>query len=115
KVAGSAGIVIACPAYVHALPGAFKNAVDWLVSRQEIIGKPIALLHASHRGEDVLADLHRVLSTVSDRFAPDIFARINLRGKSVQALMQELSDPDHRDILRGFLATFVTFAATERQ
>ena len=32
------GLVISCPEYVHALPGAFKNAVDWLVSRQELVG-----------------------------------------------------------------------------
>jgi chromate reductase len=78
-VAVADGIVISCPEYVHALPGGFKNALDWIVSRSEIIGKPIALLHASHRGEDVLADLRRVLSTVSDGFAPEIFACFPMR------------------------------------
>ncbi len=68
-------MVVARSEYVHALPGAFRNALDWLEPRPEPIGKPIALLHASYRGEDALADLRRVLATVSDGFAPGIFAR----------------------------------------
>src|SRR6185295_6490353 len=51
-VARADGIVIACPEYVRAIPGGMKNAIDWLVSRDEIIAKPIALIHASHRGDD---------------------------------------------------------------
>ena len=53
--------------------------MDWLVSRPELVGKPIALIHAAHRGEDVLADLRRVLATVSDGFAPEVFARFPQR------------------------------------
>ncbi|MGH1330539.1 MAG: NADPH-dependent FMN reductase [Paracoccaceae bacterium] len=76
EIARADGLLIACPEYVHALPGAFKNAIDWLVSREEIIGKPIALVHGSHRGGDVLADLERVLSTVSQGFVRDLVLRI---------------------------------------
>ncbi len=78
QVAAADALVVAVPEYVHALPGAFKNALDWLVPRPELIGKPIAILHASQRGDDMLADLRRVLATVSDRFAPEIFARFAL-------------------------------------
>ena len=94
-VARVEGIIIACPEYVHALPGAFKNAIDWLVSGQEIIHKPIALLHASRRGADVLADLRRVLGTVSNRFAADIFAQFNLTSLSPHAVAEVLTAPDH--------------------
>jgi chromate reductase, NAD(P)H dehydrogenase (quinone) len=107
------GIVISCPEYVHAMPGAFKNALDWLVSRQEIIGKPIALLHATHRGEDVLADLRRVLRTVSDRFAPDIFAQFNLRGMTPDAIADALATPDQAEKLQAFLQDFEKFISAD--
>jgi chromate reductase, NAD(P)H dehydrogenase (quinone) len=113
QAAGRAdGIVISCPEYVHALPGVFKNAIDWLVSRSEIIGKPIALLHASHRGDDVLADLRRVLGTVSDRFAPDIFAQFNLRSLSPEAIAQAMAEPDQAATLSRFLQDFAAFIAS---
>ena len=107
------GIVISCPEYVHALPGAFKNAVDWLVSRQEIIHKPVALLHASHRGDDVLADLRRVLATVSSRFAPGIFTQFNLRSMPPDAIATLMKTPDHAAKLAGFLLEFADFIAKD--
>ena len=103
------GLIIACPEYIHALPGAFKNALDWLVSRPELIGKPIALLHASHRGEDVLADLRRVLATVSDRFAPDIFARFPLSKLTPPEVADHMAQPTNRATLQAFLARFADF------
>ncbi|MGV8987553.1 MAG: NADPH-dependent FMN reductase [Cypionkella sp.] len=106
RVAAADGLVVACPEYVHALPGAFKNALDWLVSRPELIGKPIALIHASHRGDDVLADLRRVLSTVSDGFAPKIFARFPQGKRSPAEVMAAMAEPEAADALRVFLAAF---------
>jgi chromate reductase, NAD(P)H dehydrogenase (quinone) len=76
RIAAADALVIAAPEYVHTLPGGLKNAIDWGVSRTELIGKPIALLHASLRGDDMLAQLRLVLQTVSDRFAPQIFLRL---------------------------------------
>ncbi|MEO5615449.1 MAG: NADPH-dependent FMN reductase [Cypionkella sp.] len=105
------GLIIACPEYIHALPGAFKNALDWLVSRPELIGKPIALLHASHRGDDVLADLRRVLATVSDRFAPDIFARFGLGKLTPTEVAAHMAQPTNRAALQAFLARFADFIA----
>ncbi|MFC2969842.1 NADPH-dependent FMN reductase [Acidimangrovimonas pyrenivorans] len=96
-------LVISCPEYVRAMPGGFKNAVDWLVSRDEIIAKPIALLHASHRGEDVLADLRRVLGTVSAGFAPDIFDRFELMKLTPDEIAERLAAPEATARLRGFL------------
>lgn len=108
------GLVIACPEYVHALPGAFKNAIDWLVSREEIIDKPIALLHASHRGDEVLADLRRVLGTVSTRFAPHIFARFTLNKRTPDEIAAHFQDPDPAHELQTFLDRFAAFIATTK-
>ncbi len=103
------GLIVSCPEYVHALPGSFKNAIDWLVSRTEIIGKPIALLHATHRGDDVLSDLRRVLATVSDRFTPDIFAQFNLRSLTPEAIAEDLARPEQAARIQTFLNDFAAF------
>jgi chromate reductase len=113
-VARADGLVISCPEYIHALPGAFKNALDWLVSRDELIGKPIALLHASHRGEDVLADLRRVLATVSERFNPQIFARFALAKLSPEDVANRMAEPANRLMLEEFLAGFAGFTNEAR-
>ncbi len=101
------GLIISCPEYVHALPGGFKNAIDWLVSRDEIIAKPIAILHASHRGEDALASLRLVLSTVSERFYPEIFERFELISMSPGDVATHLAQPEQQARLRAYLAQFV--------
>ncbi|MGI3167964.1 NADPH-dependent FMN reductase [Pseudooceanicola sp. C21-150M6] len=114
RIATADALVVACPEYVHALPGGFKNAIDWLVSRQEIIGKPIALLHASHRGADVLADLRRVLATVSDGFRPEIFLQIPCGKMSPDEVRQHCATPDLTRQLTDFLTTLSKEIALSR-
>ncbi len=109
-VANADAVVISSPEYIHALPGGLKNAVDWLVSRDEIMAKPVALLHASHRGEDALADLRRVLATVSTRFLPDLFLRFDLMKHSPDEIAALLAGPAERARLRGFLAALAAAA-----
>ncbi|MEO6299627.1 MAG: NAD(P)H-dependent oxidoreductase [Paracoccaceae bacterium] len=75
-IAAADAVVVACPEYVHSFTGILKNAIDWCVSRPEIIHKPIVLAHASHRGDEMLGQLRRVLETVSSRFGSGIFLRV---------------------------------------
>ncbi|WRY34009.1 NAD(P)H-dependent oxidoreductase [Thioclava litoralis] len=74
----SDGLIIASPEYVRSIPGGLNNAIDWLVSREELIHKHIALMHASHRGDDMLAQLRLVLATVSSGFLPEVFLKLEL-------------------------------------
>jgi chromate reductase, NAD(P)H dehydrogenase (quinone) len=106
-VRGADGVIIACPEYVHALPGGFKNAIDWLVSRDEIIAKAIALIHASHRGDDALAQLRLVLGTVSTGFAPDIFECFPLTSSSPQQVARYFEEPQSTARLQSYLHRFV--------
>jgi NAD(P)H-dependent FMN reductase len=100
------GIIISSPEYVRAIPGGLKNAIDWMVSRHEIISKPIALVHASHRGDDMLASLRLVLSTVSDRFTEQLFLRIPLIGKSPEEIQASLRTPENESQITSFLLDF---------
>lgn len=105
----SDGIIIASPEYVRSIPGGLKNAIDWLVSRDEIIGKPIALMHASHRGDDMLEHLRLVLSTVSTQFSENIFLRLDLMKLSPDEISDFLELPANKLILAEYLNKFATF------
>lgn len=113
-VANADAIIISSPEYVRAIPGGLKNAIDWMVSRFEVIGKPIALAHASHRGDDMLASLRLVLSTVSDGFIDSAFLRVPLVGKSPSEMLTVLRLPENETAIAAFLADVVAFVRSRQ-
>src|ERR1700677_1056601 len=84
-VDASDGLVIAAPEYAHGLPGALKNALDWLVASETFAGKPTALLNTSPRAFHAQASLREILSTMAARLIPEAFVSISLTGKAVTA------------------------------
>lgn len=108
-VGKSDGLLIASPEYARGIPGGLKNAIDWLVSGDEIVDKPIALVHASHRGDDMLAALRLVLSTVSRRFAPELFLRIPVMSASSQTVQEIVTAPQQRAAAASFLCDFAAY------
>ncbi|OBY25601.1 NADPH-dependent FMN reductase [Leisingera sp. JC1] len=105
----SDGLIISSPEYVRAIPGGLKNAIDWLVSRDEIIDKPIALMHASHRGDDMLAQLRIVLTTVSSRFSDELFLRFDLMKKSPAEIEAYLAHSENRLAAADFMSRFAAY------
>jgi NAD(P)H-dependent FMN reductase len=49
-LASADGFLISCPEYAHGVPGSLKNALDWVVSSNELSHKPIVLINASGTG-----------------------------------------------------------------
>ncbi len=115
RVAAADAIVIGSPEYARTIPGGLKNAIDWLVSRGEIIDKPIALLHASHRGDEMLGHLCRVLETVSSRFAPQLLLRVPVAHLTEEDRERMLGSEEVAVQLRGFLAALRGVAQSEAQ
>lgn len=91
------------------IPGGLKNAIDWLVSRDEIVHKPVVLAHASHRGDDLLRSLRLVLRTVTTRFDEHHFLRIPLVARSPDDAQRILREPGNRALMRAFIDNFVGF------
>lgn len=60
-------LVIASPEYAHGVSGVMKNALDWMVSNESFIDKPLALLNASPRATLAQAALRETLRTMSAR------------------------------------------------
>ena len=76
-VGASDAIVIAAPEYAHGLPGALKNALDWLVASETFAGKPIALINTSPRAFHAQASLREILATMAARLTPEAFAALS--------------------------------------
>ncbi|WP_438751775.1 NADPH-dependent FMN reductase [Pararhizobium sp. O133] len=106
KIRAADGLIVSSPEYAHGIPGGLKNALDWLVSRDEIPHKPVMLIHASHRGDDVLSALIEVLKTISVRLVDDSFLRINLLGKSLDQRTAILAEPETTALLSARLQRF---------
>ncbi|NHZ89487.1 FMN reductase [Massilia sp. CCM 8733] len=58
------GIIVASPEYAHGVPGAFKNALDWLVGCAELGSKPVALINTSARALHAQAALAEIVTTM---------------------------------------------------
>lgn len=77
-VAGADGIVIACPEYAHGIPGAFKNALDWVVASGEFSGKPVAVLNTSRASYHADVALIEVLATMDAKVVASASIRVPL-------------------------------------
>lgn len=108
-VSRSDGLLISSPEYVRGIPGGLKNAIDWLVSGDQIVGKPIALVHASHRGDDMLSSLRTVLSTISSNFNRDLFFRLPVMKETPNSILDIVTAPANRAQAERFLRDFAFF------
>ena len=72
RVAAADAVIISSPEYIHGIPGSLKNALDWLVSGDEIASKVVALWSASPSGAPhAHAQLLEVLGVMTARLERD--------------------------------------------
>jgi len=103
EIARADALLFCSPEYARGVPGSLKNALDWLVSGFEIIGKPIASINASplsSTGQDaLLATLRTVGNLVTDASI-----RLALPG-NVRSTEAILADPVLASELHAAVAT----------
>jgi NAD(P)H-dependent FMN reductase/RimJ/RimL family protein N-acetyltransferase len=85
-------VIISAPEYAHGLPGALKNALDWLVSGIELTGKPVALFNASARSVYAQAALREVLVTMGASFFDQACVTVSITADS-RTPQQLAADP----------------------
>ena len=60
-------VMISSPEYAHGVPGALKNALDWVVGSGELVDKPVALVNAAPHASLAQASLVETLLVMSAR------------------------------------------------
>ena len=106
------GLLIACPEYAHGIPGAFKNALDWVVGSGELSGKPVLTLNASPASQHAQAALLEVLRTMDARPVPGspfTVPGIHRRMSAAEVLAQV----EARAVLEGAVAELSRTAESE--
>lgn len=108
-VAAAEGLVIACPEYAHGIPGGMKNLLDWLVSREAFVDKPVMLVWANGhgRGAHVRAALAEVLRTMNARLLIEDGASIYLVAKTPEAIAEILHSGENRALLWQAVQRFI--------
>jgi NAD(P)H-dependent FMN reductase len=106
----SDALLIACPEYAHGVPGAFKNALDWLVGSLEFPGKPVALINASGRSHHAQDALREILRTMSANLLDGASGTVPLPGVGCEAAWI-LAQPPLREALEALLGRLATALA----
>ena len=84
-VSAADAIVISTPEYAHGLPGAFKNALDWLVSDPRFAGKPVGIIYVERGSSHALNSLREVLKTMAAVVIADAVVGLPLTTNEVDA------------------------------
>ena len=85
---GANAVVLCTPEYAGALPGAFKNALDWTVGSTVFNDKPVAWVKVAadaRRGEGAHAELATVLRYVQARVLPQACTHVPIDRNTVDA------------------------------
>ncbi len=83
KLRACDGLIIASPEYAHGMTGVLKNALDWLVSGDEFVDKPIMLINTSPRATHAQASLKEVLTTMSGKLIENAQVTVPLLGSQL--------------------------------
>jgi chromate reductase len=107
-------LIISSPEYAHGVPGALKNALDWLVSAPEMVFKPIGLLNVSPRSTHAFASLAETLRTMSTTLVAEASLELPLTRSMVTA-EKIAANPEIAERLQAALAALCTAGNEYRQ
>ncbi|MGB5974469.1 MAG: NADPH-dependent FMN reductase [Nodosilinea sp.] len=105
------GLIISSPEYAHGVPGVLKNALDWLVSGEEFVGKPVAVFNASPRAVHAQASLTEIVITMAGRIVPEASVTIPLLGRKLDTAALVANS----DLSEQVKTAITTFAAAIEQ
>ena len=102
-VAHADALLVASPEYAHGVSGTIKNTLDWLVSFEPFIHKPVAVLNASPRAHHADDALRETLRTMSAGLVGERSFAVALLGAGMDERAMAAS-PDVADVVAQALA-----------
>ncbi|HEY2163327.1 MAG TPA: NADPH-dependent FMN reductase [Gemmatimonadaceae bacterium] len=101
-LAAADAVLISSPEYAHGIPGAFKNALDWVVGSGELVDKRVGLICPSVASQFAHPQIVEVLTTMSAVVLPSATVVIDLPRRGVEA-DRLANDPVVASVLRGVI------------
>ena len=117
RIARSQAVLISTPEYAGALPGSFKNLLDWTVGGGEIYRRPVAWINASSLPTGA-ADAHASLNKVLGYLSVDLVAAACLHIPVARSAVGEdglIADAEIRTQLIAVLTSLAHHASTARR
>jgi NAD(P)H-dependent FMN reductase len=108
-----AAVLICSPEYAHGVPGALKNALDWIVGSGELVGKPVALVNASPRSTHAQTSLVETLRVMSAVLVDAASIAVPLGGRHLDA-SGIVADAELSSAIRSALAALARAASIRR-
>jgi chromate reductase len=116
QIDSAVAVLFCTPEYAGALPGTFKNLLDWTVGGPEMYGKPVAWVNASGsptRAAKAHASLETVLRTIHADVVAAACAHIAVARDRVADGV--VADPEVRARIAGVLETLAEHAVTRTE
>ena len=107
------GLLLCTPEYAGALPGSFKNLLDWTIGGASTYGKPVAWINASSRpnaGVNAHHSLRLVLDYASSDIVEDACRRIVVARDAVGS-DGLIADPGIREQITAVVRALVDYCA----
>lgn len=78
-------LLICTPEYAHGVPGSLKNALDWLVSYEPFLNKPVAIINARPGATFAHASLRETLTVMNARLLEAASVTLPLTSNTLDA------------------------------
>lgn len=112
RIGQADALLIASPEYAHGISGVLKNALDWLVSEERFVGKPVAVVNTSPRAHHAYDALLETLRTMSAVIVDDASIALPLLGSGCTTEAALCSSPSLSVQIQSALQTLAGFAQT---
>ncbi|MFG2529347.1 NADPH-dependent FMN reductase [Streptomyces sp. NPDC048516] len=107
QVAAADALLVVSPEYAHGVPGALKNALDWLVSSGECVAKPVAVITASPfptGGDHANAQLRETLRMMTGEVIEAACRELPAIGPKIDPTTERVTDETTLSELRAALS-----------
>jgi NAD(P)H-dependent FMN reductase len=115
QIAQADALLLSTPEYAHGLPGAFKNALDWLVGSTAFPGIPVGLVNVSARSIHAPAQLLEIVRTMSASVVADACITLAPPGSGDPRSDSDLTAESQSRIREALRALHAAVAASPRR